>query len=324
VFCPKTEAKTHLGMKIYPTPAITFRPYPEFKIGLPYLMKAPKLDIVHTHGPFSLGNFGVKVARKQGIPKVTTFHTLLSEYVNYISRFGQKMTKSIAWKYCRYHYKKYDKIITPSAAIKKELPLKDKKKIEVIPTGIDTDFYKPIKGARKKLKIDKKKVYLYLGRVGDEKSIDVLIKGANSFLDDDSVFFIAGKGPALEKLQASTDDERIKFLGFLPDSKKPLYYSAADLFMTASTSETQGIVISEALACGTPVVGADAFAIPEMIDRGKDGFLFKPGEHKQLAEIVMNFKPTKKMSSHARKHALEFSVKKTTDKLERLYESVMK
>lgn len=321
VYCPKSDRKKHLGMQIHSLPSLTFKPYPEFKIGIPLGEKAVDLDIVHTHSPFFLGLFGLRVAKKQKIPKVSTFHTILSEYVSYLSTHAQKVLKTLTWRYCKIHYKEYDQLITPSRVIKNILI--DKKiadvPIEVIPTGININFLKPIKNAEKKLKIGNGRIFLCLGRVGHEKNLDVVIK---AFKGLDSKLYIAGRGPALPKLKKLVKDlkmKNIKFLGYVAEKDKPLYYSAADAFIIASTSETQGIVVIEAMACGTPVIGADSWAIPEMIEDKKNGFLFEPGNSEELAEILNDFSASKKMRDSALKTSKVYSREKCADKLEKFY-----
>ncbi|MFH0986786.1 MAG: glycosyltransferase, partial [Candidatus Micrarchaeota archaeon] len=329
VFAPKTSVKKHMGMQIHSAPAITFWAYPDYQIGIPLGTPVPELDIVHTHGPFSMGWFGLRQASKQHIPKVTTFHTLISGYVDYLSKHGQSVTRKMAEKYMYFHYNYYDKIICPSKAIQKTLPDDLREKSVVIPTGIDTDYLKPTnqQSARKKLKLDSYgRVYLSLGRLCHGKNIEMMIRASKDFLKKGDILVIAGKGPLAEELKALADRTKTKgkitFVGFVPDSDKPLYYSAADAFIIASLTETQGIVVTEALACGCPVMGADALAIPEMIDVGRDGVIFKPDE-KSLAKAVKSFKPSRKMRAHARSHALKFSEKKMTDKLEKLYKSLI-
>ncbi|NYZ79715.1 glycosyltransferase [Candidatus Micrarchaeota archaeon] len=327
VFAPRSDRREHLGMHIHSCPAITFRPYPDYKVALPMRMRVPKLDVVHTHGPFSMGMYGLRVAKKQDIPSVTTYHTLLSEYTQYISKHGKKFTSRAARKYCEYHYRKYDSIIALSNAIKNTLPADLQEKCELIPTGIDTDALKPVANARKKLNLDYDRVYLYLGRLGFEKKIDVVIKAADKFVGENEVLLIAGKGPASEKLKKLVREldagEKVRFVGYVPEEKKPLYYSAADAFITASDTETLGLVVAEAMACGTPVVGADGMAIPENVRVGKDGFLFKPNDYRGLAKLMKTNEFTPEMRKNARKHALELSIEKTVDKYEELYERLI-
>jgi glycosyltransferase involved in cell wall biosynthesis len=272
-----------------------------------------------------MGGYGLRVAKKQNIPKLSTFHTLLSEYVEYISPLGigQETLKKISWRYCFHHYNKYDQVITPSCAIRDMLKIK--KPIAVIPTGIDVRLLKPesSKKSREKLGIRTEKMYLCLGRLSPEKNLDFVIDTSKYFLGDDSQLIIAGRGPVQRKLENQVADmgmeKKIKFVGYVSDADKVRYYSAADAFILASTSETQGIVVLEAMACGCPVIAADSLAIPEFVKNGKNGFLFRPGDGQQLAELVDNFNYTKRMAKEALKTAHSCSIEKCTDKLEKIY-----
>ena len=329
IYCPKTSIKTHKGMTVHAKASVPFLPYPEFRLAIPF-GKVEKLDIVHTHGPFFMGNYGIKVAEKQGIPKVATFHTLLSEFVKYLSpiKAGQIPLKKLAWSYSFSHYNKYDRVITPSNTIKKMLKIKPP--ITVIPTGINTNILKPLdrEKSREKLGLTAEKVYLCLGRLGFEKNLDIVIRAAKNFLDDDAQMVIAGRGPAMEDLQSLTKElklgRKISFVGYVSELDKVRYYSAADAFITASTSETQGIVVLEAMACGCPVIGANSLAIPEFVEDGKNGFLFEPGDVEQLSNTVKNFSFTDRMRKNALKTAREHSIEKSTTKLERLYDLAIK
>ncbi len=328
VFCPRSNVKEHHGMVVRSYPSVTFRPYPEFKIAVPRGSGSlPKLDIVHTHGPFSLGVFGLRVAKQQGVPPVSTFHTMLSEYVRYLFRFGRGVLRRITWKYCKFYYNRCHKIIAPSNALKKILLQHQiKKSIAVVPTGIDLDFFKPIekKKAKKKLGIDAEQVFLMLGRLGFEKNIDVVLQACK---DVNAKFIIAGRGPAertLKNLRRKLGlQKKVSFTGYVPEKLKPIYYSAADAFVIASTSETQAVVVAEAMACGCPVIGANSLAIPEMVKNGKNGYLFEPGNPEELSKILSSFDPPKRMRVDALKSGRRFSIENCTNKLEKLYSSLL-
>ncbi len=327
VFCPKSNVKEYSGMEVHSYPSVTFRPYPEFKIAVPRGSGGlPKLDIVHTHGPFLLGVFGLRVAKKQGVPRVSTFHTILSEYVRYLSRFGHGILRRITWRYCRLYYSRCHKIIAPTNALKKILLQHQiKKPVAVVPTGIDLDFFKPIekKKAKKKLGISDEQVFLMLGRLGFEKNIDTVL---HAFKDVNAKLIIAGRGPAERELKNLRKklglQKKVSFKGYVPEKLKPIYYSAADAFIIASTSETQAVVVVEAMACGTSVVGANSLAIPEIVSDGKNGRLFEPGKVEQLSEILRSYEPCEKMQTHALKTGQKFSVEKCTDRLEKFYRSL--
>lgn len=324
VFCPKSNVKEFQGMTVFSYPAVAFRPYPEFRIAVPRGRdRAPRLDIAHTHSPFTMGFFGWRVAKFQKIPRVSTFHTLLSEYVGYLSRFGKIALKLVTWRFCRLFYKRHRKLIAPSKTLKKILEAHGiRKPIEVIPNGIDTNFFRPLDKieARKRLGLEGGKILLSLSRLGYEKNIDVMIR---AFEDVDAKLIIAGRGPAERKLKKLTRElglqKKVVFKGFVPEKLKPTYYSAADAFIIASDVETQGLVVVEAMACGTPVIGANSRALPEIINDGRNGYLFEPRNVEQLAEKIEMFEPSERMRKNAIRTSKNFSIEKCTAKLEKLY-----
>jgi len=328
IFAPNPGIKEYKGMQIHSVPSIKFKPYPDYKIAIPLKVKIPKLDIVHTHGPFSMGVYGLYTAKKQKIPAVSTYHTLLSEYVSYLSKYGERITKKIAEEYCEYHYRRYDSLITPSNYMKKNLSKKLQAKTTTIPSPIKNNL-KPVPNAKQKLKLQKyKKIYLNLGRISPEKDIDTLLKAAPYFIKKNEILLIAGKGPVLNELKKQAKQlklkNKIKFLGYIPEETKTTYYTAADLFITASKSETEGLVAIEAQACGTPVIAPEITAMPELITEGENGYLFTPDNYKELARIINYHKFPKTMKNKAIKKAKQYSIKNSTDKLEKLYEKTIK
>ncbi|MEM4222081.1 MAG: glycosyltransferase [archaeon] len=324
LFCPKTSVKNSI-FKIHEAFSFTFPPYPEFKVGIPLKMDCPKMDLVHTHGPFFMGRYGVKIAKKQKIPKISTFHTLLSDYVEYITPIGKRFARFLTWKYCEMHYSKYDKLIVPSKALEKVLGERVKRPISVVPTGVDLSFFKPVENAREKLGLpEDKKIFLSVGRLSYEKNIDVLIKAMEKI--EDGLLLIGGRGPAENYLKECINkcnvSEKVKLLGFIDQKDLPAYYSAADFFLIASLSETQAIVVLEAMACGTPVIGVNYLAIPEFIQNGVNGFTFNPNSVEDLAD-KMNEKCTPTMRRKALETAQNYSIEKCTDILEKIYEELV-
>jgi glycosyltransferase involved in cell wall biosynthesis len=315
------------GISVHSYPAVKFRSYPEFKIAVPRGRdRTPELDIVHTHSPFTMGFFGWRVAKFQKIPRVSTFHTLLSEYTRHVSRFGKPILKLITWRFCKIFYNRHKRLIAPSKTLKKILREHGiKKPVEVIPNGIDTNFYRPTdrRKARRKLGLKDGRIFLCLGRVSYEKNLDLVIRAIRNVR---ASMLIVGRGPALKGLKALAKKEKLYgkvfFKGFIPEETKPLYYSAADALVNASTSETQGMVILESMACGCPVIGAKSLAIPELVKEGKNGYLFEPGSTGELVEILKTFQPSERLKAHAVRTAQKFSIEKCTEKLEKFYASI--
>ncbi|MEM2874482.1 MAG: glycosyltransferase [Candidatus Hadarchaeales archaeon] len=329
VFCPRTNVKELNGMRIFSYPAVKFRPYPDFMIAIPQGRdRVPELDVVHTHSPFTMGFFGWRVSRWQGIPRIATFHTLLSEYSRYVSRVGKAVLRPVTWEFCRVYYNRHRRIIAPSRVLKDVLrEHRIKRPISVIPSGIDLSIYRPIgkKKSRKKLGLPAgDRVFLSLGRLGYEKKVDVIIK---AFEKVEGKLIIAGRGPAGKKLRKLRDRlglrKKIKFVGHVPEELKPLYYSAADAFLIASCSETQGLVMVEAMACRCPVIGADALAISEVVEDGRNGFLFRPNDPADLGRILNSFEPSRRMSSEAVKTGRKYSVRECVRELEAVYEGLV-
>ncbi|MGQ9788191.1 MAG: glycosyltransferase [Candidatus Hadarchaeaceae archaeon] len=325
IFSPRTNIREFRGMKVYSYPAVTFKPYPEFKIAVPQGRESvPKLDIVHNHSPFTMGLFGWRVSNFQKIPRVTTFHTLLSEYARYVAPLGKKIMEKVVWKYCELFYNKQKGIIVPSRALKSVLTSHHiKKAISIIPSGIDINFFRPVKKetARESLGLNEgERIFLSLGRLGHEKNVDVIIR---AFTKVDGKLLIAGRGPATKRLRKLRDKlslkKKVLFLGYVPEKLKPLYYSAADAFIIASKSETQALVVVEAMACGCPVIGANSLAIPEIIKDGENGYLFSPRNTAELAQILCSYGPSTKLRNQALKTAKKFSVTECTKKLEKFY-----
>jgi glycosyltransferase involved in cell wall biosynthesis len=324
VFCPRSHLKEIQGMRVHSYPAVKFRPYPEFRIAIPQGRdRTPPLDLVHSHSPFTMGFFGNRVAKFQGIPRVATFHTLLSEYLGYVFKLGAPLMKVFTWQLCRGFFNRQKKVIAPTRALRWILRERGiTKPITVIPTGVDTEFFKPIPKpvARRKLKLEDGKIYLSLGRLGHEKNVDVIIRAMKGV---EGKLVVCGRGPAAKKLKALAKREGLKgkvlFRGFVPEKQKPHYYSAADALVIASTSETQAIVAVEAMACGTPVIGAKALAIPELVRDGWNGRLFEPGNQDQLGQILREFDPGENMRKNALRTSRSFSIKKCVARLEKFY-----
>jgi glycosyltransferase involved in cell wall biosynthesis len=328
VFCPKTSVRKVSGMRVHSYPSVRFRPYPEYKIAVPRGKdRAPELDVVHTHSPFSMGVFGLRVAKHQGLPRVSTFHTLLSEYLDYVFRIGKRLMKGVTWRWCRFFYNRHDAVVVPSRAMLRILRERGvSKPIKIIPTGIDTERFRPVpqRVARKRLGLKAKgKIFLYLGRLGYEKKIEVIIQAMARV---EATLLVAGRGPALRSLKALVRREglgaRVKFVGFVPEGLKPLYLSAADATVIASESETQGIVPLESMACGTPVIAARAMALPEVIKDGVNGLLFPPGDSEALADLLSSFDRKEEFCSAALRTARSYSRKRFATAMLRLYREV--
>lgn len=227
-----------------------------------------QLDIIHTHTEFSLGILGIEIAHALKIPVVHTYHTHYEDYVRYIAR-GLLIRPRMVKYFARVFFKDVDGIICPSEIVENLLQsYQIKQDLRVIPTGIDlAKFDRPeiqsknIADLREKLGIaEDETMLLSLSRVSYEKNIQAVVKAMPEVLADNPKvkLVIAGGGPYLtdiEKLVRSLGlEESVIMTGMIPPSETALYYKAADFFISASTSETQGLTYLESLASGTPVI----------------------------------------------------------------------
>lgn len=309
-------------------------------------IKDLNLDIVHTQSEFSLGLFGKIISRKFDIPFIHTYHTMWEDYIHYIvpikggrniypKRFARTISKNFVTK--------AECIITPSKKTEKYLRYKCKitnKPIYIIPTGIDIAPFERKNFAeedrislKESLGINKNdKVILFLGRVGDEKSIDVVMNNLPSFFKEmpNSKFLIVGEGPAREGLQELARklniDDKVIFTGKVPWIDVPKYYNIGDVFVNASVTETQGLTFTEAMAAKLPIVAKYAPNLSEFIINNENGILVKRDSDfsKSIISILANPSLKEKLVENGYETAKQYSVEEFGDKLEMVYEEVIK
>ena len=232
------------------------------------IAKQYQLDIIHTQTEFSLGLLGVWIARELKIPVIHTYHTQYEDYVHYIAK-GLLIRPSMVKYLVRGFLHDVDGVICPSEIVR-DLLSDYKVKVEkrVIPTGIDlAKFERPeigpeqLRDLREKLGIkEDEKMLLSLSRVSYEKNIQAVLAAFSEVLKEELKvkLVVAGDGPYLDNLkeqalQLNIQDSVI-FTGMIAPSETALYYKAADFFISASTSETQGLTYLESLASKTPVI----------------------------------------------------------------------
>ena len=232
-------------------------------------MKNWKLDVIHSHTEFGIGILARIFAKQFNLPLVHTYHTLYEDYTHYITHgyFDKSSKKIVEYLTKFYCDKTANELIVPTNKIYKLF--KDKyeftKNIHIIPTGIEVDRFftenidkKDVELLRKKLDIKRKDfIILFVGRLAEEKNVEFLINAHKKLLEHNKNLrlLIVGDGPDKEKyeqLSSSLDlGDRVIFNGKAAWEEIPIYYQVANLFATASTSETQGLTVIEAMASGT-------------------------------------------------------------------------
>lgn len=289
--------------------SIPFRRWKELRIGLPIYLKLKaeikrlKLDVIHTQTEFTIGMVGRRIAKNLNIPLVHTYHTMYVDYTHYIYNFnfGKEFVKDMVKTMTRTFIKRCSVAIAPTKKTKDALlSYGVKVPIEIIPTGIDIKHFERLdschpllKKLRAKYSIpEDAKVLLFLGRVSEEKSIDVLIQAFPRILEKEpkALLLIVGDGPDKEVLSAkaalSSAADRIIFTGMVKFQDVPHYYSLGDVFVNASKTETQGLTIMEAMASGLPIVVYNDSNIAEHIKDGISGRLFN--DEDEFVEAVLS------------------------------------
>jgi 1,2-diacylglycerol 3-alpha-glucosyltransferase len=223
-------------------------------------------DVIHIHTPFRAHQIGVELARRTGRPTVESYHTYFEEYVaNYLPWFPTAPLRFLVRRFSRKLCESVDHLIVPTSEMADVLQRYGiRTPSTVVPTGIRLEEFAHGDGARFRRTHgigENQPMLLTVSRLAIEKNIDFLLEVAAKLKDEfrDFVFVVAGEGPdapRLKKLASSLGlDERVRFLGNLDRNTTLLdCYSAADVFVFASSTETQGLVLIEAMACGAPIV----------------------------------------------------------------------
>lgn len=263
------------------------------------IAKQYQLDIIHTQTEFSLGLLGIWIARELKIPVIHTYHTQYEDYVHYIAK-GMLIRPSMVKYLVRGFLHDVDGVICPSEIVR-DLLSDYKVKVEkrVIPTGIElAKFERPeigpehISDLRDKLGIQQnEKMLLSLSRVSYEKNIQAVLSALPDVLKEEPnvKLVVAGDGPYLDNLKEQAEDLKIQdsviFTGMIPPNETALYYKAADFFISASTSETQGLTYLESLASKTPVIAHGNPYLDNLINDKMFGTLYY--EERDLAGAIL-------------------------------------
>lgn len=261
-------------------------------------MKKFKLDIIHTQTEFPIGIFGKLSAKFLKIPSIHTYHTMYEDYVHYVAK-GHLISPKMAQQYSKIFCNRSDAVITPVEKSKDSLlSYGVKKPVSVIPTGLEFEPFSREKYTQKDLDDVKRQynipldapIVVSVGRVAQEKSLDVLIKAFPKLLSKlpNAKFVIVGNGP---KIQEYTElckkleiENAVIFTGPRPWEEIGKYYQLGDVFASASTSETQGLTYIESMAAKVPVVAKKDRSIESVIIEGKTGYYFEKDE--EAADVL--------------------------------------
>ena len=247
-------------------------------------------DVIHIHSPLTLGVMTRLAARQLSIPVIYTNH-YLPENVRPGTTRRSRLFDAAFYAYLIQFANQCTHVTAPTMTALQLLQAQGlRTPAQVISNGIDLHTYCPgpadaVVRDRYGLRADRS-VILYVGRLSREKGLDVLL-AAVAQLTTDAQVAIAGRGPDSVRLAATADrlglSDRVRFLGFVPDSDLPAVYRLADVFAIPSRAELQSLATMEAMATGLPVVACDAYSLRELVSHGKTGLLITPGHADELA-----------------------------------------
>jgi len=297
---------------------------------------ARQIDVVHVHHPYWMGSKGIKMAKKYKVPAVFTYHTRLDKYAHYIPAFVRELFKNIVSHYMIKKFsKKCDAIFAPTDTIKEYLRnIGVSKYIEILPTGIDFEGYNSIESeALEELKHNYKRkneiVLCSVSRLAKEKNLDFLLEGAKYIKEHTNIPFkliIIGEGPERENLLKTIETFNLKDTVILAGGISPgevyKYYTMSDIFVFASQSETQGMVLLEAMAGKCPVVAVRSSGIDDIINNDYNGYKTKADIQAWAEKIIYlleNPDRLKEISENAYEFSKSFSIEQMAECASRVY-----
>jgi glycosyltransferase involved in cell wall biosynthesis len=254
--------------------------YPPFYPMIRHFRKH-SFDIIHTHTPFTVGFVGLRWGESHEIPVVSTYHTLYDKYAHYSPFFPKRYVRYKIAKHTNFYYNSTNHVIVPSDAAQRWLRRHSvRTPISVIPTGIGQGTSIVRAEARAILGVNPdQRMLLYVGRIAREKNMEMLFRAVSRAFDSDPslVFWLVGDGPMRSECVDLARDlgigDRVRFVGFIPRNEVDMYYAAADLFVFASMTETQGLVVGEAMSYGLPPVVVSGGGASAAVQDGENGII---------------------------------------------------
>jgi glycosyltransferase involved in cell wall biosynthesis len=294
-------------------PSIPATTYPEFPLAIPFAprltarVRALDVDVFHAHHPFLLGPAAARLARRLRRPLVFTYHTRYEKYAHYVP-FSRAVVERAAVALSARFAAAAEAVIAPSAVVREHLLRRGvRAPVAVVPTGVDLDVFGPGDrlAARRALGFaPDEPLLLYVGRLDREKSVERVLLAFEHLAGTlpRARLALVGQGKEAARLQALAARlaaaPRIRFLGARAHDALPVCYQAADLFLFASETETQGLVLAEAAACGLAAVAVGAPGCDEVVRDGVTGLLTK-ADPPALAEAALGL-----LLDHARRAAM--------------------
>ena len=341
IFAPETKGYVDKNPNVFRYPSIDFKYKISFPLAIPFshridrILENLEIDVIHSQHPNLLGWAAKRWAKKKNVPLVFTWHTLYDRYAHFVPLIPASWAAKWAIGNSVRYANICDQIIVPTKSVKKIITDwgVQNKYIEAIPTGVEESFFQnPDRiGMRKQLGIaDDEIALLLLSRLTAEKNVDFLVRavikvlkktekihpvksadsGAEQF--NRVKFILAGEGHELPKLKKMLMDaglaDRVIFLGIVSRDLTKNIFAASDIFVYASTSETQGMILTEAMCLGLPIVAVAATGSKDIVGNYVSGILVKENEDafaQAVARLVKDENLRRTLAENAKRIALE-------------------
>jgi glycosyltransferase involved in cell wall biosynthesis len=295
-------------------------------------------DVIHVHHPFWTGKKGLKIGISKNIPVILTYHTRLELYAHYLPNFlfSRLIFKNIvSHKMIRRFSQKCDAVIAPTLSALSYLENIGVSRLKkVIPTGIDSEHYiasddSAVKAIKSVYAPEGELLLCSVSRLSEEKNIYFLIDAIERVRDNTDIPFrtlLIGDGPVKDRLQTIIEEKNLSDIivlkGKVEQYDIPKYYMASDLFVYSSMSETQGMVILEAMTGGCPVVAVQSSGIEDVIIDNFNGFKTDNNITEwsdRVIHLLENAEQRREMSLNAFNYSKGFTVDIMAKKVESLY-----
>jgi 1,2-diacylglycerol 3-alpha-glucosyltransferase len=294
-------------------------------------------DIIHTQCEFSTFRMAKKIAKERNIPIVHTYHTVYEDYTHYFSP-RKTWGKKIVSVFSKRVLKNTDAVIVPTQKVRHLLEdYGVTQPIHVIPTGIHLEKFDATLSTQEKVALRKKfgiptsnHLLVAVGRLAKEKNLDEILQYMAYIKDPSLSLLIAGDGPHREKLEEFVQEnglsKTVHFAGMIDPNEVNTYYQLADVFVSASTSETQGLTYVEAMASGLPVLCRKDECLNGVLIEGENGYSYQSFTQfeERLYSLLLDAHLRNKLADQAKHFAHEnYSSQRFAEKVEDIYNDVL-
>lgn len=296
-------------------------------------------DIIHLHHPIWLGSLGLFMARRLKVPAIYTYHTRLEHYAHFVPLPGLIFRNLISHALIKRFANKCDGIIVPTDSTEEYLRMIGVKTPTFVqPTGIEYGRFQTVTAneiseLRKTLKLSDEKIFISVSRLSNEKNIDFMIDAIGALRQETSKpfhFLMIGEGHQKDRLQGKIHklglETHITLVGAIPPEDMAVWYRLGDAFVFASKSETQGMVILEAMAAGLPVVAVRSSGIDDVVRHGVNGFKTPERQDQwcaQVKRLLEDDELRNTLSSQALAFAKDYSVEQFATDVREIYATTL-